>query len=129
MFELYYLDHFREEVAKKKAEGAITAVRKLSPMEMSKRTANVVREAIDVDAAEELMREAKVSMKMMSERTAKLMLDLAFNKITHMSDDAASERLIRYAGELCLKAKFDLDERQEFFATLKDHIEDHIGDD
>lgn len=129
MCDLYYLDQYREAVIEAKLNEAVVAVRKLPPMEMSGRTANVVREAIDVDAAEELMREAKVSMKMMSERTAKLMLDLAFNKITHMSDDAASERLIRYAGELCLKAKFDLDERQEFFATLKDHIEDHIGDD
>ncbi len=105
--DIYYLDQIREAVAEKKATVEV-----------------------DVAAAEELMREAKVSMKVMSERAAKLMLDLAFNKITHMYDDAAaSERLIRYAGELCLKAKHDLDERQRFFKTLKEHIENQIGDD
>ncbi len=106
MCELIYLDQIRAAVAEKKAAADV-----------------------DVETAEELMQEAKVSMRMLSERTAKLMLDLAFNKITHMPDNAASERLIRYAGELHCKAKFDLDERQEFFATLKEHIEDHIGDD
>ncbi len=113
MGDLYYLDQYREAVAEAEIADKVKAV------------VNTKK----VDAAEELMQEAKVSMKIMSERTAKLMLDLAFNKITHMSDDLASERLIRYAGELHCKAKFDLDERQEFFATLEDHIEDHIGDD
>lgn len=105
MCELFYLDQYRAEVAEKQAATDV-----------------------DVDAAEELMQEAKVSMKMLSERTAKLMLDLAFNKITHMYDDAASERLIRYAGELHLKAKFDLDERQDFYETFKGHIEEHLED-
>ena len=113
MCELYYLDQYRASVAEAEIADKVKAV------------VNAKR----VDEAEELMQEAKVSMRMLSERTAKLMLDLAFNKITHMNDDPASERLIRYAGELHLKAKFDLDERQEFFATLKEHIEEHIGDD
>ncbi len=113
MCELYYLDQYRGEVDEAEIADKVKAV----------------VNAKKVDAAEELMQEAKVSMRMLSERTAKLMLDLAFNKITHMYDDVASERLVRYAGELHCKAKFDIDERQEFFATLKDHIEDHIGDD
>lgn len=82
MCELYYLDHFREAVAEKKAEAAAMVL-----------------------TAEKLMSEGKASMKIMSERTAKLMLDLAFSKITYMSDDLAQERLIRYAAGLCLKAK------------------------
>ena len=113
MCELYYLDQYRE------AADEAEIVDKVKAVVNAKRA----------DEAEELMQEAKVSMRMLSERTAKLMLDLAFNKITHMHDDAASERLIRYAGELHFKAKFDLDERQNFYETLKGHIEDHIGDD
>ena len=100
MCELYYLDHFRE----------------------------AVDEVIDVDAAEELMRESKATMKIMSERTAKLMLDLAFNKITHMNDSSASKRLIRYTGELCRKAQNDIDNELDDAEVLKTYLEDHIGD-
>lgn len=86
MCELFYLDHFREEVADKKAE----AEKKVA-------------------AAEDLMRDAKVSMKTMSERTAKLALDLAFIQIQSIhNDDMARVRLIRYAVELCRKAKDEL---------------------
>ncbi len=113
MCELYYLDQYRAALAEAEVTDKVKAV------------VNTKK----VDAAEELMQEDKVSMKMLSERTAKLMLDLAFNKITHMSDDPASERLIRYAGELHCKAKFDLDERHEELLSLKEHIKDHIGDD
>lgn len=82
---IYYLDQFRETIAEKKAEAVKTKIAD----------------------AEELMQEAKVSMKILSERTAKLMLDLAFNKIMYI-DDATKERLVRYADELCCKAKDDL---------------------
>ncbi len=112
MCELYYLDQYRE------AADEAEIVDKVKAVVNAKRA----------DEAEELMQEAKVSMRMLSERTAKLMLDLAFNKITHMNDDPASERLIHYAGELHLKAKFDLDERQDFYETLMGHIEDHLED-
>ncbi len=78
--DIYYLDQFRESVAEAK-----------------------------VAEAEELMREAKVSMKAMSERTAKLALDLAFLQIQSVhNNDAAKVRLVRYAVELCRKAKDDL---------------------
>ena len=50
MCDLYYLDQYREAVAE----------------------ADAAKSLVDIDAAEELMREAKVSMKAMSERTAKL---------------------------------------------------------
>lgn len=112
MCNLYYLDQYRASAVEAEIADKVKAV------------VNAKR----VDEAEELMREGKASMKMMSERTAKLMLDLAFNKITHMHEDAASERLIQYAGELHRKAEFDLNERQDFYETLKKHIEDHIGD-
>lgn len=84
--DIYYLDHFREEVADKKAE----AEKKVA-------------------AAEDLMRDAKVSMKTMSECTAKLALDLSFIQIQSIHiDDMARVRLIRYAVELCRKAKDEL---------------------
>ena len=86
MCDLFYLDHFREAVADKKAEAEEK-----------------------VAAAEELMRAAKVSMKTMSERTAKLALDLAFIQIQSIHiDDMARVRLIRYGVELCRKAKDEL---------------------
>lgn len=119
MCEIYYLDHFREAVAEQKAE----------------ETAKQVVEA------EELMQKAKASMKMMSERTAKLMLDLAFNKITYISDEAGMERLIRYADELLRKANHDLIEKQDcevpFFTAdemqdcemaIKTYLEDQLED-
>ncbi len=79
--DIYYLDHFREALAEKK-----------------------------VAEAEELMRAAKVSMKMASEHTAKLALDLAFLQIQSVhNNNVAKVRLVRYAVELCHKAKDGLD--------------------
>lgn len=113
MCELYYLDQIREAVADKKATAYDEAV--------------ATNET--VDAAEELMRESKAKLKILPEQVAKFALDLAFIKVTHIVDDEAQKRLIHYATKLCRKAEFDLNERQDFYKTLKQHIEDHIGDD
>ena len=85
--DVYYLDQFREAVADKISE----------------------ENAEKVAAAEELMLDAKLSMKALSERTAKFALDLAFIQIQSVhNDDTARVRLIRYAVELCRKAKDEL---------------------
>lgn len=107
MCDLYYLDQYRETVAE--AENAEVAEK--------------------VAEAKELKSESAAALKMLSERTAKLMLDLAFNKITHMLDEAAMERLIRYAGELLRRADYNLNERQDCEAALKEFLESQIEDD
>ncbi len=94
MCELYYLDQYRAAVVEAEVTDKIKAV----------------VNAEKVSEAEELMREAKISMKAMSERTAKLALDLAFLQIQSVHNDgAAKERLVRYAGELCCKARNEFD--------------------
>ena len=97
--DIYYLDHFRAAVAEAKV-------------------AKMVGVEIDdddlVEAVEALMNDARVSMKSLSERTAKLALDLAFIQIQGIhNNDAAQERLLRYAVELCRKLEDDLDRKQE----------------
>ncbi|KKN24837.1 hypothetical protein LCGC14_0890770 [marine sediment metagenome] len=85
MCDIYYLDQFREAVMEKNAEAAGVAAE-----------------------AEELMLEAKSSLKRLDEHTVKLMLDLAFNKIAYIPDNMSRVRLIRYAVEQCRQAKNEL---------------------
>lgn len=113
MCELYYLDHFREAVAEKQAE------------------AEAVNERVDV--AEDAMRESKSLMsgaaERLAERIAKISLDTAFVKIDQVSNPAARERLIRYAGELTRAVQNNLDAESDHIAALKEFLEDNIGDD
>lgn len=93
MCELYYLDHFRDAVADAKAKAAAQVE---------------AEEFVELDsAATEVMRK---SLEMMSESGAKISLDLAFAKVTLVKNDAARERLVRYAGELHRRAEDMLDD-------------------
>ncbi|MEE8113884.1 MAG: hypothetical protein V3T23_05970 [Nitrososphaerales archaeon] len=99
MCELYVLSHFREAVAEAKIAEAVGAA---------------IIDDDFVETVEELMDDAKTSMKALSERTAKLALDLAFIQIERIyNNDAAQERLLRYAGEMCRKLEHDLDVDKE----------------
>ncbi len=110
MCDLYYLDHFRPEV---RAEAEETNEK--------------------IDAAEAAMQESKSNadgaLDRVIERVAKITLDTTFVKINQVSDPAARERLIRYAGELCRKAQIDLDRELDYTEALKEFLEDSIGDD
>lgn len=90
MGNLYYLDQIREAVEDAKAAAQIEA---------EETVAKVV-------AAEKAMVASLVGM---NERDAKLSIDFTFVKITLVPDNAARERLLRYAVERCHKIKADLD--------------------
>lgn len=102
MCDLYYLDQYREEIFARKLAENIEAVRV---------AVGAVGAEKSVDGkVEEIRRATKTSLKALSERTAKLALDLAFIQVINVhNDNAAKKRLLRYAIELCFKTKDNLD--------------------
>ena len=102
MCDLYYLDQFRAEIAERDLEKKIEAVR------VAVRAVGA-EESVD-EKIEKIRRATETSLKSLSERTAKLALDLAFIQIMDVhNDDAAKERLLRYTNELCRRAKSKID--------------------
>lgn len=102
MCNLYYLDQYRAEIFERELAEKIEAVRVAVG-------AIGAEKSVD-EKVEEMRRAIKASLKALSERTAKLALDLAFTQIMDVhNDDAAKVRLIRYAVELCRRANDDLD--------------------
>ena len=105
MCDIYYLDHFRPDVADARVE------------------AEEVNKKIDVaeDAMDQLLPRANLDV--LSERLAKIMLDTAFLKIDQASSLASRERLLRYAVEQCRKLKHDLDIELNWAAVIKEKLE------
>lgn len=102
MCNLYYLDQYRAEIFERKLAEKIEAVRVAVGAIGAEKSAD--------EKGEEIRRATKASLKVLSERTAKLALDLAFMQIMDVHNDGTAKvRLVRYAVELCRKAKDDLD--------------------
>lgn len=103
MCDIYYLDQFRAEIFEreltKKIEAVRVAVRAIG-----------AEKSVD-EKIEEMRCATKTSLRVLSESVAKLALDLAFTQVMNIhNDNTAKVRLIRYAVELCRKAKDDLDD-------------------
>lgn len=102
MCDLYYLDQYRAEIFDRELAEKIEAVRVA--------VGAIGAEESEDGKVEEIRRATKASLKVLSERTAKLALDLAFMQIMDVhNDNAAKVRLMRYAVELCRRTKDDLD--------------------